>query len=513
MKVLAFLFLILIGASTDARIRQRALQNASAFDIAPLQEGGFIVTGGLNSGTNKTCYLMKFDSLGNPVWLSSYTNSVEFYSYGKCVIPLPGNGYLFAGVMFHDTISNEEITLAKCDPAGTILWSKEYGNPFDDDEAGNMILVNNGILIAGHCTNYGQGGEDFFLIKTDSSGNLQWTKTFGSALNERGIDLVHHPLGFILGGYGLESSGTKNDILLLVLDSSTNMVNTIRISLPGNQELKDIDIDNNGNILIAATTETNGNSPHALLLKISSQWNLIWSKTLQTDFSIPYKITHTDNGFVVAGETYLHVNEENAFVMEMDSNCTILSENYFGDSTGTSFQTFYTMTDSIQLAGKFKRPNDSQSSLYLNKFATHDTVCNYFTRNSTLYDVAPTLIFENWQSLIHTGVETNSVINGTLTSWSDTTICDYNSSVYEIDFEKATSIAPNPAGENAIVFLPFENRETMISIINDEGKLIRNVFTKEKSPILLTGDLIPGVYSIRIQCRGISFSKRLLIQR
>jgi hypothetical protein len=102
---------------------------------------------------------------------------------------------------------------------------------------------------------YGEGGGDLLVIKTDLSGNVLWSKTYGGAL----------------------------------YDGATEI-----------QSLSD------GNFLIAGRTESFGNgSSDAYLLKINEIGDLLWSKTYGgTDFESAYSLTETsDDGIMLIGQT------------------------------------------------------------------------------------------------------------------------------------------------------------------------------------------------------------------
>lgn len=512
MKLPLIVVLLFSLTFASARVNQKVYQNGNVNNIVPTPEGGFVLTGFIYTNSNNKCFVMKFDSSGNPDFSKSYSDLLEFYSYGIKTIPIPGSGYLFTGVMFHDTISNEEITLSKSDLSGNLLWTKNYGNPFDDDEVGSMIMTNNGILLAGHSTSFGPGGEDFFLIKTDSSGNLQWSKTFGTARDERGIAFLPYQNGFVFGGYGKETTGNNNDLFLVFLDSAANIINAVQFVLSGNQQLMDIDVDPSGNVLIAATTEATINYPHALFIKLSAGGNILWSKTLLNDYSIPHKISVVPGGCIAAGETRTQLNHENSFIIEMDDNGMVTGENYFGDSTGLIIKSFFISNDSLFLAGEYKRPGQQHPSVYVNKYIRNDTTCNHYSRNSTFQNVTPAVYIDNWQAASPATVETNAVVLGLNANWNDSIICDYNISTNEFDQDYSFFLIPNPSNSNAILTLPFENKEVTISIINAEGSIVDRFITRENTVLLSIGDLPAGVYSVQVIFKELTLSKRLIIQ-
>ncbi len=47
-----------------------------------------------------------------------------------------------------------------------------------------------GFAIAGDTESFGARGSDFWLVKTDGSGNMEWSQTYGGAGDEKAYSLV-----------------------------------------------------------------------------------------------------------------------------------------------------------------------------------------------------------------------------------------------------------------------------------------------------------------------------------
>ncbi len=511
MRLLLLLPLLFFGNFSSAQVVQKAYQNGQVNDIQLTQDGGVVLTGVMKTNSNDKCYLMKFDSAGQVSWLNSYADLLEFYSYGVKVIEVPQDGYLCGGVMFHDTISNEEFTLLKCDNAGNLLWVREFGNPFDDDELTSMILFNGSILLAGHTTAMGPGGEDFLLIKTDSLGNNPQMKSFGNTYDERCAKIITYQNGFVAGGFGF--TGSDNDLFLLYLDSALNILNTLQINIPGNQRMYDLIEGASGDLLIAATNDSALNYPKALILKINSSGSGIWCKEINEEYSIPYKLQLSSNGIRIAGASMKNVFRENAFLMELDHSGNILNENYFGDSTGCLFKSFFVQNDTMQLAGNYTKSGALFPSVYLNKYYPGDTTCNHFTRTSTLSDIFPNISSVNWQGIDQSTPLISPVVLGIAANGNDTLLCDLNPSTGELQKVKSFTMLPNPADNVVTIIVPDEFVKAGLTIYNSSGVSVLNGSCVIGKNILSINDLIPGIYMVELLNKSTRISQRLLIQR
>src|SRR5437016_4633551 len=60
-----------------------------------------------------------------------------------------------------------------------------------NDECYSIIQSSDsGYLACGKTNSYGAGGYDVYLVKTDAFGNLLWTKTFGTANDDAGYQII-----------------------------------------------------------------------------------------------------------------------------------------------------------------------------------------------------------------------------------------------------------------------------------------------------------------------------------
>jgi len=161
--------------------------------ISITTDGGVLVSGynaSFGAGS-KDVNAIKFDSNGNVHWAKTYGTIWEDFNSAN-IIASDGN-YVFAGDI--DISGGYDIrpTLTKSDTVGNILWSKYYSG-FNDDWSRDLIEApDGGYFIVGETRSYGLGGsEDIYLIKTTINGDVEWAKSYGGISNERGwsIDLT-----------------------------------------------------------------------------------------------------------------------------------------------------------------------------------------------------------------------------------------------------------------------------------------------------------------------------------
>lgn len=213
--------------------------NDNLNDVQITTDGGFIVGGYSNSGIsgNKTVaslgnndmWIIKFDANGNEQWQKAHgTSQHDILNELK---QTTDGGYILGGHIYAYVSSVPNVTLygaydflaIKIDAAGNLQWQKTYGGASDDYIESLQQTTDGGYILGGYSTsnisglktensNGGANG-DYWIVKTDISGNIQWQNTIGGSSLEW-LKNVQQTLdgGYIIGGYSFSGiSGDKTE--------------------------------------------------------------------------------------------------------------------------------------------------------------------------------------------------------------------------------------------------------------------------------------------------------------
>ncbi|MFK7947706.1 MAG: hypothetical protein AB8G11_08955 [Saprospiraceae bacterium] len=140
--------------------------------------------------------------------------------------------------------SNKDMFLAQQNAAGTIQWVKQIGGGGQDREGGIAIDTANNIYISGFFNNaisidstvLQATGQDIFVAKFNSSGNLQWARSAGSGnttansifVNERGDAFVAGQFnGTAAFDNNIVSSSGSNDIFTAKLGCEPQKIESV----------------------------------------------------------------------------------------------------------------------------------------------------------------------------------------------------------------------------------------------------------------------------------------------
>ena len=161
-------------------------------DVIPTNDGGFIAAG-WQAGNG---WAVKADADGNVEWEGSYggDGSQRF----DAVVELDDGSFVFGGQTPSLEDGSRDYYLVKVDSIGQEIWSQSYGNPRHDSCYDMVNTSDGGFALGGYCTYLDSDG-DFYLVRTDSSGDMLWQQHYGGLRN----DIMYGLTSLEDGGFAL----------------------------------------------------------------------------------------------------------------------------------------------------------------------------------------------------------------------------------------------------------------------------------------------------------------------
>ncbi len=246
-------------------------------------------------------------------------------------------GYILTGWTKSFGAGLNDIWLIKTNSSGDTLWTKTFGGSSDENSSCVHQTSDGGYIIFGETDSFDPTFWKVWLIKTDASGDTSWTKLIGENRHyfvQSGLEISGG--NYIFLGYHKASGAGQEDLWLVKTDATGDTIWTETIGGTGNDLSSAIQQTSDGGYIIAASTNSFGaGNFDAWLIKTDADGDTIWTRTYggtDTDHASDVKQTD-DNGFIVAGSTrsFGHANNYNdAWLIRTNSNGDTLWTKTFG---------------------------------------------------------------------------------------------------------------------------------------------------------------------------------------
>ena len=209
------------------------------------------------------------------------------------------NRNVYIGGATFNVSGNYDILLSKYDRSGVLLWSEYYAGAGNGDDAAVAICFGNNseIYITGSVYTSSVNNNDCVLLKYDSSGNLDWARTY---------------------------NGSASD-----MDFGTDLI-----------------VDQDDYIYVSGACGETNNYYDFMVLKYNDSGTLQWDNTWDDSnlFDIPNKINFSDGNVVLAGGAQINATKwEYAVVTFLQSTGAYQSESV-SNTTGNGFDQILDLT-------------------------------------------------------------------------------------------------------------------------------------------------------------------------
>lgn len=336
---------------------QKSLGGTSSDEANSIQQttdGGYIFAGitfsndGDVSGNHGylDCWVVKLDSIGDIQWQKTLGGSNK--DWAKSIEQTSDGGYIVVGYSLSndgDVIGGSgngyiDYWVVKLDVNGGITWQKTLGGTRTDYGFFGQQTNDGGYIIAGSSgSNDGDitalhGGEacgtdnlcpDYWIVKLDHNGNIQWEKSFGGTFVDMAFSIQQTKEdGYIIAGHSASNDGDVTghhadfDVWVVKLNNSGSI--EWQKSLGGSKGDYAYSIQQTSSgYIIGGSSESNDGDVNGVhsgiceigfcgdywLVKIDTVGNIQWQKSLggaNNEEIYSFKQTN-DGGYIVAGFT------------------------------------------------------------------------------------------------------------------------------------------------------------------------------------------------------------------
>ena len=308
------------------------------------------------------------------------------FDFARSVKPTADGGYVVAGTTgssFSGDITeftnggSSDYWVAKIDAGGNVMWNNILGGSNTDDatsisptsDGGFVVFGNSSSEQSGDVIDTSRGGSDFWAVKLDSEGELEWEKLIGGSASETGNDVATTVNGdIILVGYSSSSAsggmpsgditdtnkGTQ-DYFVVKLNSSGTVLWNKLMGSSAQDVANAVTVTTNGSIVVAGHSQSFGNNgditestnsnflDDCWIVSLDESGDILWNRFIGGNQADRAKaITATADGGVVIAATSrsccgAYISEtnnggEDFWIVKLDSMGSILWDRQIGGS-------------------------------------------------------------------------------------------------------------------------------------------------------------------------------------
>ena len=278
------------------------------YDLRVVPAGGYIMSGSKRGelSLNTDIWVIRTNDLGDTLWTWTYGSQVN-HEWAGSVQPMANGHFAVAATIETGSSGPTDIALYLLDSGGSHYDSEYFGGV--DDELAMRIrqTSDDGFIIAGWTRSYGLGPDDFYLVKTDDTGDLDWEKWYGGAGADEGRDaIITSDGGYLLVGNTSSYGAGGADFYIIKTNSAGDTLWTRTVGGTDYDIADGVVEGTDGTIVVVGETESYGSGDMSVYVAALGGGGAIYcTDTYGTDGRDDgVAIVETpDQGFVIVGGT------------------------------------------------------------------------------------------------------------------------------------------------------------------------------------------------------------------
>jgi uncharacterized delta-60 repeat protein len=279
-----------------------------AYSVQQTSDGGYIVAGVTDSFVTSRAHMwvVKTDGSGNQQW--NRTSRGSYSDSARSVQQTSDGGYIIGGTTWSYGAASGDFWLVKTNSTGYPEWNKTFGGIDDEHLFSIKLTSDGGYIAAGYTQSFGSGGYDFWLVKTNSTGNQQWNKTYGGSSDDVAYSVQQtSDSEYVVAGYTDSFSVRYRNFWLVKTDASGDHQWNKTYGDMWYEEAYSVQQTSDGGYILAGYSFPIGHGQEDFwLVKTNSTGNMQWNRYYGGSSSEEaYSVQQTsDGGYISAGYTY-----------------------------------------------------------------------------------------------------------------------------------------------------------------------------------------------------------------
>lgn len=342
--------------------------------VQELSDGSFVLLGNTTSFGigDQNFYLVKIDSLGNLIWEKNHGDTLD--DNAMQFVVMPDGGFIIIGATNGAGAGGYDFYVVRTNSSGDTVWTKTYGGTSDD--FGNAIreTSDGGYILAGRSKSFGPGSENFWIVRIDSQGTKLWDASYGGTTSQQANGIVEtYDHGFAIIGSTKSFGAGNSDIYIVRTDSDGVQMWDTTFGMALNDLGYHIEEAPDSGLLILGVTLITSDTSKITVAKIDKMKNILWTKYPQRKVGDRglHMLVDYSGGIVVVGYTISSGDGPEVLLMRLDANGdTILTQHFGSTSNDLGFGMTLTLDMGYLLIGQTDGFGVSNNDIYIIKTDT-----------------------------------------------------------------------------------------------------------------------------------------------
>ncbi len=507
---------------------QRAGGNYSDFGMscAPTSDGGTILAQETcTNGMDLHSGLIKLDYSGNMQWNTLY--QIGDYTIPYTVLEAKDEGYIVLTFSSDSSYVNNNrhfLGLYKTDNSGLTIWNKQYSLS-NNDLPLNLVHRKSGGYYSFSVGDYNLGGYPTTIVtRYDDNGNLIWSKQYTAPYGLRGIKGIEMPDNNICFIATLVDPATLVfvDVAVVMLDPSGNIIWTKNFGSYYDDEPNSLAANSANDIFITGRNYFLNREWDSFLIRLDRFGNKISSRVYDGGTSngeIMRCILAFDDGTCKLLGDMGTFDERDITLMNIDSNLSVTSAKRYRFSpmfTNYPFDFYRASDGGLVFTGDYRPPTADRDAIIVKTESDGSLPCYVVTPAITEFNefFHDTIINISSQVVSHNALNFPAVIP--VNPISDHVVCSFTADVGDNNSEILSSVFPNPFS-SALTFTFKNNPQSdfLITVTDMTGRIVysaKEQSAKDDKLTIKLSHLSKGAYILKIQTLQALIAKRIVRQ-
>lgn len=267
----------------------------------------------------------------------------------------PDGGFIVGGTTASFGAGRQDFWILKTNANGAVQWQRAYGGEESEFLMAMEQTSDGGYIAVGSTHSFGEGRRNLWVLKIDADGELEWQNAYGGSNVDGPAAAVQQTTdgGYITGGFTY-SFGTGGDLLVLKLDPLGNIEWQRNYGGTGaERRLENVrQTGDGGYILLSTSTSFTADGSALWVLKIDPLGAIQWQRVYPGDHADAEDIQLTDDGgYIVVAESSARPADPDYWVLKLEEDGDIEWQKAYGGTGDEDVQPIRQTSDGGYVVG------------------------------------------------------------------------------------------------------------------------------------------------------------------